>query len=66
MDPNEFTVLQDRLFANFNTVSLPLLLLSLPAIALVGIWVWRQRHMLDVLALGRDVAVNLGSTTSAR
>lgn len=60
MDPNEFTVLQDRLFANFNTVSLPLLLLSLPAIALVGIWVWRQRHMLDVLALGRDVAVNLG------
>jgi len=60
MDPNEFTVLQDRLFANFNTVSLPLLLLSLPAIALVGIWVWRQRHMLDVLALGREVAVNLG------
>lgn len=60
MDPNEFTVLQDRLFANFNTVSLPLLLLSLPAIALVGVWVWRQRHLLDVLALGREVAINLG------
>ena len=60
MDPNEFSVLQDRLFANFNTVSLPLLLLSLPAIALVGIWVWRQRHMLDVLALGRETAISLG------
>ena len=60
MDPNEFVVLQDRLFANFNTVSVPLLLLSLAVIALVGVWVWRQRHVLDVLALGREVAINLG------
>jgi len=28
---------------------------------LLGVaWIWRQRHVLDVLALGRDVAVNLG------
>lgn len=60
MDPNEFVVLQDRLFANFNTVSVPLLLLSLAVISLVGVWVWRQRHVLDVLALGREVAINLG------
>ena len=60
MDPNDFIVLQDRLFANFNTVSIRLLLLSLLVIAVVGIWVWRQRHVLDVLALGREVAINLG------
>ena len=60
MDPNEFVVLQDRLFANFNTVSLKLLLMSLVVIVAVGAWVWRQRHLLDVLALGRDVAINLG------
>ena len=60
MDPNDFIVLQDRLFADFNTVSIRLLLLSLLVIAVVGIWVWRQRHVLDVLALGREVAINLG------
>ena len=60
VDPNDFIVLQDRLFANFNTVSIRLLLLSLLVIAVVGIWVWRQRHVLDVLALGREVAINLG------
>lgn len=60
MDPNEFVVLQDRLFANFNTVSIKLLLLSLAVIVAVGVWVWRQRHVLDVLALGREVAINLG------
>ena len=60
MDPNEFVVLQDRLFASFNSVSLPLLLVSQAVIAVLAIWVWRQRHLLDVLALGRDVAVNLG------
>lgn len=60
MDPNDFVVLQDRLFANFNTVSVPLLLLSLAVIVAVGLWVWRQRHLLDVLALGREVAINLG------
>ena len=60
MDPNDFIVLQARLFANFNTVSIRLLLLSLLVIAVVGIWVWRQRHVLDVLALGREVAINLG------
>ncbi len=60
IDPNEFATLQDRMFANFNAIQLQLLWPSM-ALMLLGVaWIWRQRHVLDVLALGRDVAVNLG------
>ncbi len=60
IDPNEFTSLQDRMFANFNTVQTSLLL---PAgvLTMLGAWCfWRRRHELDVLSLGRDAAINLG------
>lgn len=60
IDPNEFATLQDRMFANFNSIHLPLLWPSIVLMALGVAWIWRQRHVLDVLALGRDVAVNLG------
>ena len=60
IDPNEFTSLQDRMFANFNTVQTHLLLPSF-VLTLLGAWYfWRQRHVLDVLSLGRDAAINLG------
>ncbi|MDR0227194.1 MAG: iron chelate uptake ABC transporter family permease subunit [Burkholderiaceae bacterium] len=60
LDPNEFTVLQDRMFANFNAVNMQLLGPSLLLIVLGSGWVWRQRRLLDVIALGRDAAVSLG------
>jgi len=60
IDPNEFATLQDRMFANFNSIQLQLLWPSAALMALGVAWIWRQRHVLDVLALGRDVAVNLG------
>jgi iron complex transport system permease protein len=60
LDPNEFTVLQDRMFANFNAVNLQLLLPSLLLIAVGSAWIWRQRRVLDVISLGRDAAVSLG------
>jgi iron complex transport system permease protein len=60
IDPNEFATLQDRMFANFNTIHTQLLLPSLVALALGTAFFWRRRHVLDVLALGRDAAVNLG------
>ena len=60
IDPNEFATLQDRMFANFNTIHTELLWPSLVLLALGVAYFWRQRHMLDVLALGRDAAVNLG------
>lgn len=60
IDPNEFATLQDRMFANFNTIHTQLLLPSLGVLALGTAFFWRRRHVLDVLALGRDAAVNLG------
>lgn len=60
MSPNEFIVLQDRLFANFNTVNSNVLLIS--AIAVVGVTLLGLRYLrtFDVLALGRDAAISLG------
>ncbi|WQO29725.1 iron chelate uptake ABC transporter family permease subunit [Microvirga lotononidis] len=60
IDPNEFVVLQDRLFANFNSVNDDLLAVSTAAVVAVSIVGWRMMHAYDVLALGREAAINLG------
>ena len=61
IDPNEFLVVQDRMFASFNNVNGDLVWLSSFIIMhcympLVGALL----HYLDVLSLGRDTAINLG------
>lgn len=60
IDPNEFVVLQDRLFANFNSVDADLLLLSAVAIGGVSLVALSNLSRFDVLALGRETAINLG------
>jgi iron complex transport system permease protein len=60
IDPNDFVVLQDRLFANFNSVDGNLLAVSAATVAVVSIVGWRLMHVYDVLALGRETAINLG------
>lgn len=60
IDPNEFVLLQDRLFANFNTVDGSLLAVSAAAIVMVSVIGWRLMHVYDVLALGRETAISLG------
>lgn len=60
IDPNEFATLQDRSFANFNTIQTQLLLPAGVLLLLGGLFFWHRRHVLDVLALGRDAAINLG------
>ena len=60
MDPNEFVVLQDRLFASFNGVNPVLIGMSAAAIALVGILIWNRRFVMDVLLLGREQSISLG------
>lgn len=60
MDPTEFLVLQDRMFADFTGAPLPTLgmsaLVCVPVLALLA----REHRTLDVMALGRDTAIGLG------
>ncbi|WP_286967424.1 MULTISPECIES: iron chelate uptake ABC transporter family permease subunit [Arsenicicoccus] len=60
MDPTEFIVLQDRFFADFHGADLRLVGVTAVIVALAAAWtIWRAGR-LDVLALGRDIAVSLG------
>lgn len=60
IDPEEFAVAQGSSFASFNTVNPTLLWLGGVIALLSVIWIWRQRHKLDVLLLGRERAIGLG------
>ncbi|APH06167.1 iron chelate uptake ABC transporter family permease subunit [Bacillus weihaiensis] len=60
IDPNEFLMVQSRMFASFNNVRTDLLLLSIGLLVL-GILFYLPNHKyLDVLSLGREHAINLG------
>ncbi len=60
IDPNEFVILQDMLFASFNSFDRNLLWVSAALIFGGSIVLWRIGHTFDILALGRETAVNLG------
>ncbi len=60
MDPTEFAVLQDMGFASFNSIDRNLLLISAVVLVVVLAGMWRMRYTLDLLALGREMAINLG------
>jgi len=60
IDPNDFVVVQGATFAQFNTVNIDLLWISLALCAFTLPALWALRHQFDVLALGRDMAINLG------
>lgn len=60
IDPNEFVILQDMLFASFNSFDRNLLWVSVALIFGGSIVLWRIGHTFDILALGRETAVNLG------
>lgn len=60
IDPNEFQVIQDRMFASFNNINNDLLMISIVLIVLVSIYFARFIKYLNVLSLGKEQAVNLG------
>ncbi len=60
MDPNEFSVLQSRMFATFTRATPDLILCALAIIVVVGVLLWRMRYSFDVMALGQANAINLG------
>lgn len=60
LTPSEFAVLQGRMFATFTRAAPELIALSALIVLAVAVVIWRHRFQLDVLALGRNSAVNLG------
>lgn len=60
IDPNEFQIVQDRMFASFNNINSDILWIAIAVVGLLIIYAWRFTPYLDVLSLGRDNAVNLG------
>lgn len=60
IDPNEFTRVQDKMFASFNNVNGDLVWFALVIVIIVMVIGWRMVNELDVLSLGRDNAINLG------
>lgn len=60
ISPDDFLVLQNTLFASFNVVNEDLMLLTAIILIIMLIIVFKDFHSLDVLALGRDGAINLG------
>lgn len=60
IDPEEFAVAQAYTFASFNSVNPQLIAIGAVVLLASAVFVWRERHRLDVHMLGRDQAVNLG------
>ncbi|MCG7408211.1 iron chelate uptake ABC transporter family permease subunit [Paenibacillus sp. ACRRX] len=60
IDPNEFQIVQDRMFASFNNINTDLLILSIAVLAGVSLYFMKFMKYLDVLSLGREEAINLG------
>lgn len=60
MAPNEFVILQDRLFANFNTVDTRVLSVAALTVLAVSVFGYSKLRTFDVLHLGRDTAIALG------
>lgn len=60
IDPNQFMVLQGVSYANFSQIRNDLTGLGAGLIGMTLVLVWRGRHGLDVMALGRATATGLG------
>lgn len=60
IDPNEFLLIQDKMFASFNNINTDLLMLSIIAVLAVLAYAFRFLKYLDVMSLGKEQAVNLG------
>ncbi len=60
IDPNEFLVIQNRMFASFNNMNTEILWLALLITSLAILFSLKDLRKLDVLSLGRENAINLG------
>lgn len=60
IDPNEFLLVQDKMFASFNNVNTDLLIIAIILVLAVTAYFWKFTKYLDALSLGKEQAINLG------
>ena len=60
IDPNDFFIVQGKMFATFNKINTDLLWPSSIILILILFFGFRMTKYLDVMALGREQAINLG------
>ncbi|HEB9430661.1 TPA: iron chelate uptake ABC transporter family permease subunit [Campylobacter coli] len=60
IDPDEFMVIQGRMFASFDNVAFDVLTLAYIVTLLSFAWIFRYMKFLDPLSLGKDLSINLG------
>ncbi len=60
IDPNEFSMIEARIFASFNQMNIRLFWFAVGAAVLAAVLAIRNNKFLDVIALGRENAINLG------
>lgn len=60
IDPNEYTALQNKMFASFNNVNGDLVWVAAAILLIAFIYGYYIMNKLDVMSLGRDTAMNLG------
>lgn len=65
MDPNEYDLLQGRLFASFGNINTAHLVTAAGLVLFCSVFFWLATPELDVLHLGKDHAINLGIKLSA-
>ncbi|KEC54786.1 iron chelate uptake ABC transporter family permease subunit [Bartonella koehlerae] len=60
LNPDQMVNLTDIMFANFNKFNTSLMNFATIVVFIVSLIGWRLHHLLDILALGRENALNLG------
>ncbi|EJJ5687904.1 iron chelate uptake ABC transporter family permease subunit [Campylobacter coli] len=60
INPDEFMIIQGRMFASFDNVAFDVLALAYIVTLLSFIWIFRYMKFLDPLSLGKDLSINLG------
>ena len=60
IDPNEFDVLQSKMFASFSNINTDILLIAIVAVMIIVVLIYDELDKLDVMLLGREQAINLG------
>lgn len=60
IDPNEYLTLQNKLIASFNNVNTDILVLCILIILAILPFIYDELKLLDVMALGKEQAINLG------